>query len=71
MGGGMMSQECDDCDGHGRMHVSEDEINFLEVKQTEAYEKAKKRLIKKQPSLSDEDAEKLLDEELEKENKSS
>lgn len=67
MGGGMMMADCDICDGEGKIRFVEDEIDFLTIKQTEGYQKAKKRLQSKSPDLSDEKAEELLDEAFEKE----
>lgn len=67
MGGGMMMADCDNCDGEGKVKVVEDDIDFLTIKQTESYQKAKKRLQAKNDNLSDDEAEKLLDEAFEKE----
>ena len=67
MGGGMMMADCDICDGVGKVKVVEDEIDFLTMKQTEGYQNAKKRLQAKNENLSDNEAEKLLDEAFEKE----
>lgn len=67
MGGGMMMADCDNCDGEGKIRVVDDEIDFLTMKQTEGYQNAKKRLQSKHENLSDEEAEKLLDEAFEKE----
>jgi hypothetical protein len=67
MGGGMVMADCDYCDGTGKVSGIDDEIDFLTMKQTEGYQNAKKRLQSKNENLSDEEAEKLLDEAFEKE----
>lgn len=69
MGMGMMSQDCDNCDGSGKVFEHDDEIGYLTdtMKKTEGYQNAKERLMAKDENLSDEDAEKLLDEAFEKE----
>ena len=67
MGGGMITVDCDHCDGSGKIPEIKDDINYLSIKQTESYQKAKARLISKNENLSDEEAEKLLDEAFEKE----
>lgn len=67
MGGGMMMMDCDNCDGYGKVTVVDDEIDYLVMKQTEGYQKAKKRLQASNENLSDEEAEQLLDEAFEKE----
>ena len=67
LGMGMMKRECLDCDGSGKIRFVSDEVAYLGMKQTEAYQNAKKRLQKNQPDLSDAEAESLLDEAFEKE----
>jgi hypothetical protein len=67
MGGGMMMADCELCDGAGKFKEVSDDIDFLAMKQTESYVKAKKRLQARNEDLSDEEAEKLLDEAFEKE----
>lgn len=67
MGGGFMIANCEYCDGSGKIKYVDDEIDYLAMKQTESYRNAKARLKSKHNSLSDEDAEKLLDEAFEKE----
>jgi hypothetical protein len=63
MGGGMMLVDCDHCDGHGKIIVVEPD--YL-AKDTESYKKAKDGIKKLDTNLSDSDAEKILDEEIEK-----
>lgn len=69
MGGGMMMMDCDSCNGKGNMDHVDDEIDYLNMKNNESYKKAKKRLQKKHPNLSDGEAEQLLDDAFEKEKK--
>ena len=64
MGGGMMLTDCDDCDGYGKIVIKE-EPNYL-AKETESYQKAKDEVKKLDENLSDQEAEKILDEEIEK-----
>jgi DnaJ-class molecular chaperone len=61
MGGGMMMQECDNCEGIGKLFVSENEIDFLTMKQTDSYQQAKGKLKAADTSITDEKAEELLD----------
>ena len=67
MGGGMINHDCDTCFGSGKVEEINNEIDYLEIKNTEAYSKAKKRLKKKHVELSDDEADKLLSEAFEKE----
>lgn len=64
MGGGMMLVDCDHCDGIGKIIIIE-EPNYL-AKDTDSYKKAKDGIKKLDTKLSDSDAEKILDEEIEK-----
>ena len=63
MGGGMMHQECDDCEGRGRIYVSEvKEVKPNEInKETDEYKKAIKKIKKLSPEISDSDAEKMFE----------
>lgn len=61
MGGGMMMQECDNCEGIGKLFVPENEIDFLTMKQTDSYQKAKDKLKAADTSITDDRAEELLD----------
>lgn len=61
MGGGMINTlDCPQCNGTGKPII----IDYEKAKQTKSYSNAKKRLKTKNPHLSDYDAEKLLDKEL-------
>lgn len=64
MGGGMMMEDCRHCDGTGKIY----EVDTKEImnKQSEGYKKAKLRIKSLDDAMSDDEAEKLLDEELEK-----
>lgn len=63
MGGGMMLQDCDHCHGAGKVII--EEIDYLK-KDSESYKKAKSKLKKLDKKLSDDDAEKILDDEITK-----
>jgi RecJ-like exonuclease len=64
-GGGMMEEECKQCDGKGQKDFVEDDINFLEEKSTEKYREAIDE-IKRDTNLSEGDSEKLLDKQIRK-----
>lgn len=67
MGGGMISERrCDHCYGTGKPQP-EHKIDYKKAKKTKSYKDAKRRLQDKDVTLSDEDAEKMLDDELKKE----
>ena len=65
MGGGMLMKDCDQCNGKGK--IEKVEIDLPQAKKTDGYKNAKKRLKESNKSLSDTDAEKILDTELQKE----
>lgn len=62
MGGGMLISDCEHCDGEGK--VIDD--NALFAKDTEHYKKAKSDIKAIDKAMTDEEAEKILDEEIEK-----
>jgi hypothetical protein len=64
MGGGMMLTDCDECEGYGKIVIKE-EPDYLS-KDTESYQKAKHEVKKLDDKISDQEAEKILDEEIEK-----
>lgn len=64
MGGGMMMQDCEHCDGLGKIFVPDDPIDHVMRKETEAYQNAKAKIKGLDDKMSDQDAEKLLDTEL-------
>ncbi len=66
MGGGMMMQDCEECDGLGKIFIPDDPIDYLEQKNSEAYQNSKKEIKKMAPDLTDENVEKILDEEFAK-----
>ena len=66
MGGGMMMEDCRNCDGSGKVY--EIESKELMNKESEEYKKAKDKIKSLDENMSDGEAEKLLDEELEKQN---
>lgn len=67
MGGGMMQVDCDTCDGRGKVEKPiEDDIDYLLSKESEHYKNAKEKIKSISETISDEQAEKILDEEIEK-----
>ena len=63
MGGGMMQQDCDDCDGRGKIFIDEPK-DFKIDKNSNHYKKAIKRIKALNKDLSDKDAEEIFDKEL-------
>lgn len=61
-GRGMMQIECETCYGTGRVIQISDEVEFLNIKHSEAYQNARERLRTEAPSLTEEEAETMLDE---------
>lgn len=66
MGGGMMTQDCEVCDGIGKIFIPDDPIDHLMRKESEGYINAKNKIKNLDDKLTDKDAEKLLDDELAK-----
>jgi septal ring factor EnvC (AmiA/AmiB activator) len=66
MGGGMMMAECDDCEGAGRIAIVKDDMNELNVRTTESYKKAIEEIRAMSSSITEEQAKKMFDQELEK-----
>lgn len=69
MGGGMMQQDCDHCDGVGKIIFIEDEVAELEkikAKQDESYKKAITEIKDLDPTMTDEKAKEIFDEEFKK-----
>jgi len=66
IGGGMLRVQCSLCEGSGKI-IPKAEIDYSKVKDTNGYKSAKARLKDKDKSLTDEQAEKILDNELKKE----
>ena len=67
MGGGMMIKDCHECNGIGKISEIKPEPDIKTIKQTESYRQAKSRLMEKSPDLTNEEAEKLLDDAFERE----
>lgn len=65
MGGGMLMWDCDKCDGSGKI-IKEQPKKFAIKKESKHYKKAIKELQELDPNLTDEDAQKVMDEELAK-----
>ena len=70
MGGGMMMQDCEECNGAGKINVVEEDIEELNkiAKNTESYKSAKEKIKLVDKNLSDDEAEKILDVEFKKTN---
>jgi hypothetical protein len=66
MGGGMMPAECDECEGLGRVAIVQDDIEELNVRMTESYKKAIDEIRAMNSSITEEQAKKMFDQELEK-----
>lgn len=64
MGGGMMMQDCEVCDGIGKLFIPDDPIDHIMRKETEAYQNAKAKIKGLDSKMTDKDAENLLDAEL-------
>lgn len=64
MGGGKIMKSCEECDGKGRIEAVEDDIEFLLKKNSDHYIKAKKDIKKLDENMSEEEAEKILDNEI-------
>ncbi len=67
LGGGMMKSDCHYCHGKGKIKVVDEEIDYLAMKQTDGYRNAKSRLMSSHSDISEQEAEKLLDEAFENE----
>ena len=63
MGGGMMMQDCDDCDGTGKIYIDDPELEFNEMKATKAYKNAIDKIKNTDKNLSDEAAENIFKDE--------
>lgn len=61
LGPGMISHDCEHCKGKGKIEIIENEIDFLELKNTESYKKAREQIKEASPLLTDDEADKMLD----------
>lgn len=66
LGAGMMQWECHNCEGRGKVEEAIDDIEYLEVKNSESYNKAIDQIKSLDSSISEEKAKELFDEELKK-----
>lgn len=64
LGGGMIQRNCDNCDGSGKLSHVDDEMGYLELKQSQRFEEAKDQLKKEFPTMTDNDADKFMTEAL-------
>lgn len=63
MGGGMMMWDCDSCDGAGKI-IKQEPRKFKMSKTDKSYKKAVKEIQDLDPSLTKEEAQKIMDDEL-------
>ena len=66
MGGGMIYHDCEACDGDGKIEKPEDEISYLQVKQSETYQEAIDEIKSLDPKMNDSEADKLLKKQFDK-----
>ena len=66
MGGGMMIHDCQPCKGSGKVSEAIDDIEYLQVKETESYQNAIKNIQKMDSNLSQEEAEDIFKSEFDK-----
>ena len=66
MGGGMIFQDCTECDGDGKISKPHDEISYLQLKQSETYQEAIEEIKSIDPKISNADADKMLKKQFEK-----
>lgn len=69
MGGGMIIKDCDQCDGTGKIYVKEKKEQFEIEKNNKHYKKAIKNIKGLDNKITDQEAEKIFHEELEKINR--
>lgn len=65
MGGGMMQQDCDDCDGRGKIFI-DDEKEFVIDKHSKHYKEAIKNIKNIHEGITNEKAEEIFEDELKK-----
>lgn len=65
-GGGMIMINCEHCEGSGKIIIEDDDLDYLVTKQQESYQKAKKNIKAIDENITDEQAERILDDELNK-----
>lgn len=66
MGGGMIYHDCLDCDGEGKIEKPEDEISYLEIKQSEKYQDAIDEIKSIDSKITTSQADKMLKKQFEK-----
>ena len=67
--GGFVKKDCTACNGSGTIKIIEADIEVLLAKSTEHYQTAKNRIKAIDPSITDKEAEDLLDEQLKSTNR--
>lgn len=65
MGGGMMQQDCDDCDGRGKIFIDEKK-KFVIDKNSKHYKEAIRNIKALNKDISHEEAEDIFEEEMSK-----
>lgn len=63
MGGGMMMADCHGCDGKGHNLIPDDDIDYLQMKETDSYKKAIENIKKTSENITDKQAEDLFEKE--------
>lgn len=64
LGGGMIQKDCEECDGRGKIEETIDDMEYLKVRSTESYDNAINKIKSLHPSISDEKAKELFENEL-------
>lgn len=65
MGGGMMQQDCDDCDGRGKIFINEEQ-KFEIDKNSKHYKEAIRNIKNIHEGITNEKAEEIFEDELQK-----
>ena len=65
MGGGMLTKECEHCEGRGKIETKTRTKELLN-KENKHYKKAVKELMSLDPKLNQKDAQEIFDAEIEK-----
>ena len=66
---GNMDQECEQCEGKGKIYEIKDEIEELNIRHTASYNNAIEEIKSQIPYISHDAAQKIFDDELRKVNK--
>lgn len=66
IGGGFVMKGCEECGGKGKIPEIKDDIDILIAKESQSYNQAKARIKALDKNMTEDEAEKLLDDELAK-----